>query len=118
MARLLLPVALALGWIAALAAAVQCPVSMTRLGPTTKRGPVKKAAGSKVTITADVRTTQAVDNAVVSLFMPADFKLLKWSTTRAGVTAPIIDGQVGGWVGGCVQVGGREGGGFGEDFGA
>ena len=101
MARLLLPVALALGWIAALAAAVQCPVSMTRLGPTTKRGPVKKAAGSKVTITADVRTTQAVDNVVVALFLPADFKLFKWSATRMAGAAPIIDGQEGGgWVGG------------------
>lgn len=95
MARLLLPLALALGWIAALAAA-QCPVSMTRLGPTTKRGSVRKTAGSKVTITADVRTTQAVNNAVVALFMPADFKLLKWSTNLKGGAAgqPIIDGQV------------------------
>ena len=97
MARLLLSVAMILGWIAARAAA-HCPVSMTRLGTTTKRGPVKTKAGSKVRIVASVRTTQAVKNAVVALFLPAELEVLKWSTTLRGGAAPIIDGQVSGWV--------------------
>jgi hypothetical protein len=96
MARLLLPIALALGWVAALAAASTCPVSITRLGPTAKRGPVRKSAGSKVTITADIQITEAVDNVVIALFLPADFKLLKtWTSNRALTTKPIVDGQVG-----------------------
>ncbi len=96
MTRLLLPLALALGWAAALAAADPCPVSMTKLGPTTKRGSVRRVAGGKVKIMAEVRTTQAVDDAIVALYLPADFQLLKsWSTLKKGpASAPIVNGQV------------------------
>lgn len=102
MARLLLiHLTLALAWAATagLAASSSCPVSMTQLGPTKKRrGPVRKRAGGKVTITASVQTTQAVDNAIVALFLPADFKLHKaWSTLKGAASAPIVDGDVSVW---------------------
>lgn len=101
MARTLVHLTLALAWAAtaALAASSSCPVSMTQLGPTKKRGgPVRKRAGGKVTITASVQTTQAVDNAIIALFLPADFKLHKAWTRGAdfkgAASAPIVEGDV------------------------